>query len=124
MQIHRFLENYDILAGESADKSSKESRKLNSRIENGDEKYLQNVRKKIINELQDDKDRENLKKNDNQKHYNDRRSFHRDEQFRRSSNNFDRMRPPPNPNSSFSTFRRSNDHNFPRRNSFNDRREK
>ena len=123
--MHRFHVFNDILAGESADKSSKESRKLNSRIENGDEKYLQNVRKKIINELKDDKDREILKRSDNQKHhYNDRRSFHRDEQFRRSSNNFDRMRPPPTPNSSFSHFRRSNDHNFPRRNSFSDRREK
>lgn len=72
------------------------------------------------------KERDSSKRNDNQKHYNDdrRSSFHRDEQFRRSSNNFDRMRPPPTPNSSFSHFRRSNDRNFTPRNSFNDRREK
>lgn len=71
------------------------------------------------------KDRDSSKRSDNQKHYNDRRSsFNRDEQYRRSSSNFDRMRPPPTPNSSFSHFRRNNDHNFTPRNSFYDRREK
>ena len=103
--------------GGSIEKGSKDdSSKLNARIENGDEKYLQNVRKKIISEL---KDKESTKNKKDKHHKNERRSFHHEnDSFKRFSN---KMRPPPLPHNSH--FRRSNDRKF-QRNSFHDRREK
>ncbi|KAG5674127.1 hypothetical protein PVAND_004112 [Polypedilum vanderplanki] len=90
------------------DKSSDDSKKMNARLVNGDEKYLQSVRKKIINELNE---KDDGRRND--RYFNDRRNSGNFYQNRFNNNRF---RPPPN-----DSFRRNNNHNS--RPSLNERRE-
>lgn len=92
-------------------------KKLKARIANGDEKLLQSVRKKIIDEL---KEKDGFKKN---RYSNDQRNFRREETQQRF-NNFDRRdRFRPHNDSLRNNFDRNNTRNsFPDR--FEPRREK